>query len=79
MPGHRTRFPKGHTRCFYAMRNMSRELLAQARRIADLRAVAGIGGATVESAILDAMLETFDDLEARATKHLTTKRRAVQR
>lgn len=79
MPGHRTRFPKGHTRCFYAMRNMSRELLARARRIADLRAVAGINGATVETVILDAMVATFDDLEAEASRAFGKKRKAVQR
>ena len=71
----RTTFPKGHTRCSWQTRNMSRELLDQAGRIAGLRAAANLHGATTETVILDAMKLALPQLEGKAE----TKRKELRK
>ena len=66
MAQHITRFPKGHTKVAYMTRNMSRQLLDHAGRVAALRAVHGRAGTTTESVILDCLLMALPKLERAA-------------
>lgn len=72
----KTRFPKGHTRCHWATKNMSRELLGQASRVAGLRAASGLAGATIESVVLDALTVALPKLETQADDHRQSTKRA---